>query len=399
MRPPRYAAEVKALSRSVVGMRPSGIRSVFDLAVRQPGVVTLHVGEPDFPTPQHILDAAAAAAAEGFTRYTANRGLLSVREAICRKLARVNGLHVEPELVHVTAGGVNALTETFWTLLDPGDEIVAPDPAWPNYVMAIEALGAVPVRYRLRAENDFEPDLDELAALCARPRAKVLLVNSPGNPTGAVWRRETLERCLELAREHDLRLISDEVYDEIVFDGEHWSPATADGDGRVISIYSVSKTYAMTGWRIGYLTASEEIVALLAKLHEPVVSCATSIAQKAAEAALDGPQDCVATMREAYRVRRDLAVALLREHDMLTAAPRGAFYILADVSRAAPGENLDFCLRLVREHGVAVAPGDSFGPGGDGLVRLSLAADEAAIREGIERLAAAVDREAAAVAR
>lgn len=380
---------MRRTSDRVTHLRGSGIREIFDLAVHAPGCVALHVGEPDFPTPPHVLEAAARAAADGFTRYTANRGLLSVREAVCRKLERVNGIRAEPEAVHVAAGGVNALTETFWTLLDDGDEIVVPDPAWPNYVMAIEALGAMPLRYRLRAENDFEPDLDEVAALLARPRARALLVNSPGNPTGAVWRRDTLEACLELARRHDAWLISDEVYDEIVFDGEHWSPGSVD-DERVVSIFSVSKTYAMTGWRVGYLAAPPPFVALLAKLHEPVVSCTSSVAQKAAEAALDGPQDCVRAMREAYRERRDVAVRLLGEHGLLASVPRGAFYAVADVSRAAPGDTLELCRRLVRERGVAVAPGDAFGPGGAGLVRLSLAASREALVEGVARLGAAV---------
>jgi aspartate/methionine/tyrosine aminotransferase len=372
-------------------MKPSLIREIFDLALLRDDMVALHVGEPDFPTPGHVLEAAAAAAAAGFTRYTANRGLLSLREAIRRKLVRVNGYDVEPEQIVVTSGGVHALFETFTALLEPGDEILVPDPAWPNYVMGLEAIGAVPVGYRLERELDFEPDLDELARLARRPRAKVLLVNSPSNPTGAVFRRSTLERCLELAREHDLWLVSDEVYDEIVFEGEHWSPATVDGEGRVISIYSVSKTYAMTGWRVGWIVAPPELAALLAKLQEPVISSATAPAQKAAEAALDGPQDCVAEMREAYRSRRDLAVDLLEEHALLAAHPHGAFYVLADVSRATGPATIEFARALVLEHGVAVGPGETFGPGASGCVRLSLAADEQAIAEGVRRLAHAVD--------
>jgi aspartate/methionine/tyrosine aminotransferase len=372
-------------------MKPSLIREIFDLALLRDDTVCLHVGEPDFPTPGHVLEAAAAAAAAGFTRYTANRGLLSLRESIRRKLLRVNGYDVDPEQIVVTSGGVNALFETFTALLEPGDEILVPDPAWPNYVMGLEAIGAVPVGYRLERELDFEPDLENLARLARRPRAKVLLVNSPSNPTGAVFRRSTLERCLELAREHDLWLVSDEVYDEIVFEGEHWSPATADEDGRVISVYSVSKTYAMTGWRVGWIVAPPELAVLLAKLQEPVISSAVTPAQKAAEAALDGPQDCVAMMREAYRARRDLAVDLLEEHDLLAAHPHGAFYVLADVSRATGPATIEFARSLVLEHGVAVGPGETFGPGAAGCVRLSLAADQAAIAEGVRRIAHAVD--------
>jgi aspartate aminotransferase len=382
---------MKPPARTVTAMQPSLIREIFDLAIHRDDTVFLHVGEPDFPTPGHIVAAAAEAASAGFTRYTANRGYLSLREAIRRKLNRVNGYDVDPDQIVVTSGGVNALMETFMALLEPGDEILVPDPAWPNYMMGIEAIGAVPLGYRLERELDYEPDLDRLAELARRPRVKAMLVNSPSNPTGAVFRRETLERCLEIAREHDLWLVSDEVYDEIVFEGEHWSPATADPEGRVISIYSVSKTYAMTGWRVGWIVAPPGLAALIAKLQEPIISSAVAPAQKAAEAALDGPQDCVAAMRDAYHARRDLAVELLTEHDLLAAHPHGAFYVLADVSRACGDATFEFARRLVLDHGVAVGPGETFGPGASGLVRLSLAADAVTIEEGVRRLAHAVD--------
>jgi aspartate aminotransferase/aminotransferase len=215
-----------------------------------------------------------------------------------------------------------------------------------------------------------------------------MLVNSPGNPTGAVWPRKTIERVLEIAAANDLYMISDEVYEEIVFEGEHWSPATVDG-GRVITVFSTSKTYAMTGWRVGYLVAPPAIAALLAKVQEPIVSCATAVAQKAAEAALLGPQDAVERMREAYRRRRDTAVDGLREHGLLVTVPRGAFYIFADISRATL-DTTEFSRRLVTEHGVAVGPGDTFGSHAAGLVRISLAAADDDIAEGIERLATAV---------
>jgi aspartate aminotransferase/aminotransferase len=217
------------------------------------------------------------------------------------------------------------------------------------------------------------------------------MLNSPANPTGSVWRPETIERVMELARRHDLWVISDEVYEDIVFEGRHVSPATFDPDGRVISVFSVSKTYAMTGWRIGYLAAAAPVAALVAKIQEPVASCATAVAQKAAEAAIGGPQACVAMMREAYRERRDLAVAALRPAGVLASEPHGAFYILADVSRASLDTYL-VARRLVAEHGVAVAPGETFGPAGAGLVRISLASEPAVLVEGLRRLTTAVDQ-------
>ena len=198
-----------------------------------------------------------------------------------------------------------------------------------------------------------------------------------------------MARVVELAARHDLWVISDEVYEDIVFEGRHVSPATLDEDGRVVSVFSVSKTYAMTGWRIGYLTAHADLATLIAKVQEPVISCPAAVAQKAAEAALDGPQDAVARMREAYRERRDLAVEMLRGAGLLVNVPQGAFYVLVDVRRAGL-DTYAFARRLVAERGVAVAPGETFGPTGAGLVRVSLATDRAILSEGLGRVCAAV---------
>jgi aspartate/methionine/tyrosine aminotransferase len=371
-------------------MRRSGIRELLDLASTRPGVLHLEIGEPDFPTPPHVLEAAARAAADGYTKYTLNRGLPSLREAIRAKLVERNGIRVDVEQIVVTAGGGNALMEALLALVEPGEAILIPDPAWPNYEMMAAALNAAPLRYPLERASDFHPDLEALAALAREPRAKVLLINSPGNPTGAVWPRQTIEAVLEIARANDLYVLSDEVYDELVFEGEHISPATLDDGGRIVTVFSASKTYAMTGWRVGYLIAASEVADLIAKVQEPVVSCAAAPAQKAFEAALTGPQDCVAVMREAYRHRRDLTVEALREGDLFVNEPRGAFYIFADVSRATD-QTTAFARTLVLEHGVAVAPGETFGPGAAGLVRLSLAASSETLEEGVARLARAVD--------
>lgn len=370
-------------------MRRSGIREVMDLAASRPGVLHLEVGEPNFATPDHVLDAAARAAVDGFTKYTENRGLASLRETICAKLERTNGIRATPDQVVVTTGGVTALMETLIVLTDPGDGVLIPDPGWPNYEMMAAVVGADVRRYPLDPANAYEPDLDRLDELATDPRAKVLIINSPANPTGSVWRPETIARVVALAARHDLWVISDEVYEEIVFEGRHMSPSTVDDDGRVISVFSVSKTYAMTGWRIGYLVASSPVAALVAKVQEPVISCATAVAQKAAEAAIGGPQECVAQMRTSYRERRDLAVSALRRDGCLASEPHGAFYILADVSRATR-DTYGLARRLVAEQGVAVAPGETFGPAGAGLVRLSLATDPVVLAEGIRRLTGAI---------
>lgn len=385
------ASELKPLARAVAEMRRSGIREVMDLAASHSDVIHLEVGEPDFPTPMHIVEAAAAAAAAGYTKYTLNRGLLSLREALAEKLARVNGIEADPESIVVTTGGITALAEALLALVEAGDEILLPDPAWPNYEMLAAVLGARVVRYPLDRDRGYEPDLDRLAELARSPRAKVILVNSPGNPTGAVWSRETVERVVEIASAANVYLLTDEVYEEIVFEGEHVSPASLDEDGRVVSTFSFSKSYAMTGWRVGYVVASPRIAEIIAKTQEALVSCAASVSQKAAEAALLGPQDCVAEMRDAYRERRDLAVAALREHGLFVTRPEGAFYIVADIG-SATSDTYGFARRLVSEHRVAVAPGETFGPAGAGFVRLSLAASRASLEEGIRRVAEGVAR-------
>lgn len=380
---------MKPYADRIVAMRRSGIREVMDLAAGRPDVIHLEVGEPDFATPEHIVAAGARAGYDGFTRYTANRGILSLREAIAAKLQRSNGIVATPDDIVVTAGGVNAILASLVALVEPGDAILIPSLGWPNYEMMAAVLHAEIRRYPLLAERDFAPDFDAIDALASDGRAKVLIVNSPSNPTGAVWSPETIARSVDVAARHDLWVVSDEVYEDIVFEGAHVSPATLDPDGRVISTFSLSKTYAMTGWRIGYAVATPALATLIAKVQEPVVSCPTAVAQKAAEAAVDGPQDCVAVMREAYRERRDLAVELLRAAGMLVTVPHGAFYILADVSRAGR-DSYAISRRLVAEHRVAVAPGETFGPSGAGLVRISLATGRDLLEEGIGRLTDAI---------
>jgi aspartate aminotransferase/aminotransferase len=382
---------VRAPSRSVAALERSGIRELTDLALGRGGdVIRLELGEPDFPTPPHVLEAAARAAADGFTKYTANRGLSSLREAICAKLAARNGLSVEPEQVVVTTGGVTGIFEALAVLVERGEQVLVPDPGWPNYAMAAATLGAEPVRYPLVRADGFQPDLDALARLARRPRAKAIVVNSPSNPTGAVWPRATLEGVLGIARERDLYVVSDEVYEELVFEGEHVSPAGLDGDGRVVTVFSFSKTYAMTGWRVGYAVGARPVSDLIAKAQEAIVACAPGIAQKAAEAALAGPQSCVAEMRAAYRRRRDRTVAALRRCGCFVTEPRGTFYVLADVGRAER-DTYAFARRLLADEGVAVAPGEAFGRRGAGLVRISVATAPDALEEGVARLARAVE--------
>lgn len=359
-----------------------------DLALELPGAIRLEIGDPDFPTPRHIVDAAAQAARDGFTHYGPSMGLASLRELIAGKLSARNRFECGPDEVVVTTGACGGLYACLLALLDPGDELLVPDPGWTTMIPMALAAGVTPVGYELDRSRGFALDP---AAVEARigPRTRAIVVNSPSNPTGAVAGRDALAAVLELAGRHGLWLISDECYEELVFDGEHVSPAALGERQRVISVFSFSKSYAMTGWRVGYAAAPPAVARLIAKAQEPLVSSASTISQKAAEAALLGPQECVAEMRAAYRRRRDGALAQLDAAGVDHVRPGGAFYLMVDVS--ASGESAEeFARRLLVEHGVAVVPGDAFGSLGADMVRVSLAAADDLIERGLDGLTAAL---------
>ena len=378
MNAPRISGRIERLPRS-------GIRAVMEQALRLQDVVRLDIGDPDFPTPAHVVEAAAKAARDGFTHYSPGVGLESLRELIADKVAERNAVACTSECVAVTTGACGGLYSAFLALLDPGDEVLVPDPGWTTLVPMAIAAGAAPVPYRLaRTEDGFAVDIASLEERIS-PRTRAVVVNSPSNPTGAVESRQTLEALVELADRHGLWLVSDECYEELVFERQHVSPASLAGLDHVVSVFSFSKTYAMTGWRVGYVIASAEVVRALVKAQEPVVSSGSTISQKAAEAALLGPQDAVSAMRAEYRRRRDLALARLDSAGIGYARPSGAFYVMVDVERA--GESSErFAHRLLRDRHVAVVPGSAFGEGGEGMLRISLAASPVAIEAGLERL-------------
>jgi aspartate/methionine/tyrosine aminotransferase len=375
------------LADTIGALRRSGIRAMMDLADGRDDVLHLEIGEPDFPTPPHVVEAAAASMRAGQVKYTLSRGLGPLREAIAGKLRERNAIDASPDEVVVTTGATTAVLEAMLVLLRPGDGVLFPSPGWPSVEMVVTLLRGRPLPYRLRPDADYEPDLEQLERLA--PDARILVVNTPSNPTGAVLGIETTKRLLELAERHGLAVVSDEVYEDIVFDGRHTSLASLGADVPVISVFSFSKGYAMTGWRIGYLAAPAAISEAIVKAQEAVVACPAFVAQHAALAALSGPQDWVHTMRETYRARRDLAVRGLRAEGLLLTRPRGTFYIMADVSGSGV-DSPEFARRLLVERGVCVAPGEAFGDEGAGAVRLSLASSEAVIVEGIRRLGAAV---------
>jgi aspartate/methionine/tyrosine aminotransferase len=373
-----------ALARGVVALPHSGIRDISHAALALPDALRLDIGQPDFATPAHIAEAAKRAIDEGWTAYTHTRGFHSLREAIAAKVERVNGYAADPDRIAVTHGGVGAITATFAAVLEEGDEVLVPDPAWPNYKMLLAWMRMRHVPYPCPPELGFQPDLERLESLVT-PRTRLLVVNSPSNPSGAVYPRETLEQLADIAVRHDLWLLSDECYDELVFEAEAVSPASFLDDGRVVSVYALSKTYSMTGWRVGYLVASPRLVDQVTKVIESSTSCASSVSQKAAEAALTGPQECVGEMVEAYRRRRDVVVRILRDAGLLLSVPQGAFYIMADVSPAGL-PSAAFAMRLLEEERVGVAPGTAFGSVASEAVRIVLASPEDVLADGVTRL-------------
>jgi len=369
-------------------MPQSGIREIVALASKVPGCIRLDLGEPNFATPQHICDAAYKAAIDGFTKYTPPVGMLSLREAVAAKIKRVNGFDVSPANVVMTSGATSAIFNACLSILEHGDEMLIPDPGWPNWEMMILAAGGKVVRYDTLAEDGFLPKPEQMDHLVS-PKTKGIILNTPSNPTGAVMPVDLVRRMLAFAKRHDLWVISDECYDEFVFDGCHASAANFDTDGRVISVFSCSKTYAMTGWRVGYAVVPDAAIDVMAKLQQPVIGSICSIAQKAAEAAFNGPQDFVAEMCSYYRERRNQAQTILRQEGMKTWTPEGAFFTMVDISIAST-DSYTFARNLVANHRVSVAPGETFGPAGKGLIRVSLATTAENLEIGLERIVGAI---------
>ena len=372
---------------TALAVEHSGIREIVNLVIGRPelDVIRLEIGEPGFATPAHIVAAGAAAAASA--RYAPSAGHGHLREALAARLGRVHGIEVEAQDVIVTQGAVQACFLTLAALVTPGDEVLVPDPAWPNYEMQTTMLGGTPVRYPLRAANDFVPDLDEVRALLT-DRTRAIVCNSPGNPTGAVLPAATVRGLVDLAIEHDLVLIADEVYDELIFEGDPANVLALDRE-HVVGVYSFSKTYAMTGWRVGYAVAPRWLSPTLAKLQEPQLSCIPDPMMAGAMAALTGPQDEITVMREAYRSRRDLVVDLLADAGLATTTPNGAFYLMLPL-----GPEVDSRLAAIDlvGAGVSTAPGTAFGAVAGDHLRLSLASEEPDLREGITRLLAWYER-------
>ncbi len=355
-------------------------------------ILHLEVGQPNFPTPPHIIQAACEASTDGqgrYTRYTPNMGYPSLREAIAEKLKRENGINASIHNILVTPGATYGIAISLSVLLNRGDEVLIPDPGYVNFSMLVPQYGGVVLRYPTLESQGFIPNIDTIAQRIT-PQTKAIVVNSPSNPTGAVCTEEFIRDLVDIAQGNNLYILSDETYEHIIFEGKHISPGRFDTDGRVVSLFSFSKSYAMTGWRVGYVVASDTIARVLEKQQEFYSSCAPSVSQKAAEVALRNSDRCIKEMVEAYRGSRDLVIDILRKHGLFSYRPRGAFYILINVT--STGMNSDvFADRLLEEQRVAVAPGATFGEIGGRYIRVCMAVSEEVLREGVERICSFIE--------
>ncbi|MGQ9515927.1 MAG: pyridoxal phosphate-dependent aminotransferase [Anaerolineae bacterium] len=351
-------------------------------------VIDLAGGDPDFTTPAHIIEAAFTAAQKGATHYVSSRGIPAFLQAISDHYAAEQGLRYDPKAeILVTTGGKMALYLAILATVDRGDAVLVPKPAWVSYVPMVQLVDGVPVEVPLDAEDNFRLTREALEEKIS-PRTRALLINSPANPTGRVLTRQELEAAAEVALRHDLLVISDEIYYKLLYDGhQHISIATLPGmRERTIIVNGLSKTYAMTGWRLGFALAPKPIMSQMVKVQSHTISCAAAFAQHAGAVALTGPQDCVREMVDIYAQRRRLIVDGLNSlPGIRCAAPEGAFYAFPDISGTGM-TSLEFCERMLEEAHVVMTPGSAFGPSGEGYVRLSFANATEKLAETVERL-------------
>jgi aspartate aminotransferase len=380
---------MRGLSKRVKTMKPSSTVAVNAkaLELRRQGVdlIAMTAGEPDFDTPQFVKDAAARAMAAGKTKYAPPAGIPELREALSAKFKRENGLEIPPDQTVVTVGGKQALFNLFQAILDPGDEVIVIGPYWVSYPEMARFAEGVPVEVNTGPESGFIPDPQEVERKIT-PRTKAIVLNSPGNPTGAVYPKEVLVAIAELANKHDLYIVSDEIYEHLIYEGEHFSPAHVAPD-RTITINGAAKAYAMTGWRIGYAGGPKDVIKGIIDVSSQSTTSPDTIAQWAMVEALNNVEEAqkfISMAREAYRARRSIIVDGLNALGLPTPRVNGAFYVLSDVSKIDPDEN-KAALKLLNEARVAVVPGTDFAA--PHHVRFSYATSEANIRQALERIA------------
>jgi aminotransferase len=374
------------LARRVAELPPSGIRRFFDLISTLEGVISLGVGEPDFVTPWHIREAAIHSLERGYTMYTSNHGLIELRRAVARHLERLYRVAYDPAReILITVGVSEGLDLALRALIDPGDEVLIPEPSYVSYGPCTQLAGGTPLYVPARLEDDFRVDPEALARRVG-PRTRAILIGYPNNPTGAVMPRGELSKIAALAAERDLVVLSDEIYDRLVYGVEHTCFAALPGAReRTILLGGFSKAYAMTGWRIGFLAGPAELVDGMVKIHQYAALCAPITSQKAAIEALAHGEEAVEAMVEEYDGRRRLIVHGLNQLGLHTFEPRGAFYCFPSIASTGLSSE-QFVERLLLEERVAVVPGNAFGPSGEGHVRCCYATSAAGIAEALERV-------------
>lgn len=378
------------LSKLVTEIEPSGIRRFFDVANTMENVISLGVGEPDFDTPWHIREEGIYSLEKGRTYYTSNAGLLPLREAISTYLSERFDLPYEPDEILVTVGGSEAIDIGFRAMLDPGDEVIIPEPCFVSYLPCVKMAGGVPVRVSLEEKDEFKLTGKKLEEAIT-DKTKMVVLPFPNNPTGAVMSAGELQVIADLVKKYDLFVMSDEIYSELSYQGKHVSIASLPGMAeRSVVINGFSKSFAMTGWRLGYAAAPREIITQMTKIHQYVIMSAPTTSQYAAVEALKNGIGDVERMRESYDQRRRFLVKELIEMGLPCFEPYGAFYVFPNISKFGMTSE-EFATKLLREQRVAVVPGDAFGQCGEGFLRISYAYSIDNLKRALEKIQNFID--------
>lgn len=380
------------LSKVVQEIKPSGIRRFFDLASTMDNIISLGVGEPDFVTPWNVREAAIASLEQGYTAYTANAGLIELRREISKYMANrfLVEYHPENEIL-VTVGASEAIDLAMRAVIDPGDEVIVVEPTFVSYAPIVSLAGGIPVSIGTNKSDEFKLTPSQLEQAIT-PKTKVLMLCFPNNPTGAYMTKEELEAIAKIVEQHDLLVISDEIYAELSYEAEHCCFSSIEGmRDRTIVLNGFSKAFAMTGWRLGFACAPKDILAAMLKIHQYTMMCASTVAQYAAIEALRNGMDDVARMVESYRQRRNYIVKSFREIGLSCHTPGGAFYAFPSIE-ATGLTSEEFAEKLLMEEHVAVVPGDVFGEGGEGHIRCSYATSMENLEESIKRMGRFVEK-------
>ncbi len=374
------------LNKTVRDMKPSGIRKFFDVVATMPDAISLGVGEPDFVTPWHIRDAGIYSLEKGHTYYTSNSGLMELREEICRYLERRFGLKYDSKTeTLITVGGSEAIDLAVRALVSSGEEVLIPEPSFVCYTPCVQMAGGVPVPIVTKAEDNFKLTAEALKAAIT-DKTKMLVLPYPNNPTGAIMTKEDLQPIVDVLKNTDIFVLSDEIYAELTYGAKHVSIASFDEmKERTILISGFSKAFAMTGWRLGYACGHPDIIKAITKIHQYAIMCTPTTSQYAAIEAMKNGDNDIAAMVSEYNYRRKVIVEAFNEIGLECFEPQGAFYVFPSIKSTGLSSN-DFCETLLREQKVAVVPGSAFGESGEGFIRCSYAYSIDAINQAVERI-------------